>query len=272
MHERTLHWREYAIEAWALGTFMFSACGFGALVFHPALPVAAAALSPVWQRALMGVCMGLTLVGLAHSPWGKRSGAHMNPAFTLAFLRLGRIAPVDALGYITAQFAGGALGVWLSVQLFGSLLAHPAINYVVTQPGSLGTVGALTGEFVISAAQMTLVLHLATSRWSRFTARLAAVALATWITFEAPLSGMSMNPARTVASAVFAADWPALWVYFAGPMAGMLTAALVFAARRTQPIPCGKLVHAEPCLFCAYVARGGNPSPIATITAPRIAP
>ena len=75
-----LRWREYGIEAWALGSFMISACVFGALVFHPGSPLATALASAMPRRALMGMLMGLTLVSLVYSPWGKRSGAHMNPA------------------------------------------------------------------------------------------------------------------------------------------------------------------------------------------------
>ena len=65
------------------------------------------------QRVFTGICMGLTAIALIHSPWGKRSGAHMNPAVTLTFLRLGHIAPWDAAFYIAAQFIGGTLGVLL---------------------------------------------------------------------------------------------------------------------------------------------------------------
>jgi aquaporin Z len=84
------------------------------------------------------------------------------------------------------------------------------------------------------------------------------VLVATYITIEAPLSGMSMNPARTVASAAAAGDWMAVWVYFAAPITGMLLAAELFVrSRGAVSVPCGKLVHAEPCLFCEHV-RGSS--------------
>jgi aquaporin Z len=112
-HERhALRWREYGIEAWALGSFMISACAFGALVFHPDSPLAQVALAPTSRRALMGVAMALTLVCLVYSPWGRRSGAHMNPAVTLTFWRLGKVSSTDLFGYIAAQFLGGVAGVW----------------------------------------------------------------------------------------------------------------------------------------------------------------
>jgi aquaporin Z len=78
--------------------------------------------------------------------------------------------------------------------------------------------------------------------------------VATYITVEAPLSGMSMNPARTVASALGAHHWMSVWIYFVAPHAGMLAAAgVVVRTRERGEIPCGKLMHAEPCLFCDHV-------------------
>ncbi len=249
-----VHWREYAIEGWALGCFMLSACVFGTLVFHPASPVQGVVASPWMQRAIMGVMMGSTLVALVYSPWGRRSGAHMNPAFTLTFLRLGKIAPVDAAGYIIAQFLGGGLGVWVAHRLIGMRLEHPSVHYVVTRPGSAGLTGAFFGEFTISFLQMLLVLNVAGSaRWARFTGLCAALAVATYITVESPISGMSMNPARSVASALSAGDWDAMWLYFAAPLLAMGFAAVVYTRlQRSATVPCGKVVHATPCIFCDY--------------------
>ena len=75
------HWPEYLIEAWALGTFMISAVCFTALLEHPASPVHQFVASGFLRRALIGLAMGVTAIVLIYSPWGQRSGAHMNPAF-----------------------------------------------------------------------------------------------------------------------------------------------------------------------------------------------
>ena len=104
------HLPEYAMEALGLGVFMLAAAGFASLLQHPDSPVRQAIASDVARRALMGAAMGLTAIGLIYSPFGTRSGAHINPATTLAFLRLGRVHPVDALAYIGAQFGGGREG------------------------------------------------------------------------------------------------------------------------------------------------------------------
>jgi aquaporin Z len=87
-----LHWPEYLIEAGALGTFMIPACASGTCLGHPASPVVAVVPSDLARRVIMGVLMGLTLIAIVSSPWGRRSGAQMNPAVTLTFHRLGRSA------------------------------------------------------------------------------------------------------------------------------------------------------------------------------------
>src|SRR6516165_6211011 len=99
------HWPEYLMEGAALGMFMVSACVFGAVLEH---------VAGLAGRVLGGIAMGLTAVAIISSPWGQRSGAHMNPAVTVTFLCLGKIAPWDAFFYVIAQFAGGVAGVLLA--------------------------------------------------------------------------------------------------------------------------------------------------------------
>src|SRR3989449_7489864 len=86
------HWPEYAMEAWGLGLFMAAAGLFGVLLYHPASPTAHAVADPFVRRVFIALAMGLTAIALIYSPWGQRSGAHFNPAVTLTFFRLGKVA------------------------------------------------------------------------------------------------------------------------------------------------------------------------------------
>src|SRR5712691_6200820 len=129
------HWPEYLMEAAGLGIFMLAACAFGVLLEHPMSPVNEMIENPFVRRVLMGIAMGLTAIGIIYSPWGRRSGAHINPSVTLTFLALGKIAPWDAFFYVVFQFAGGILGVALAELLIGFPLRHSGVNYVVTTPG-----------------------------------------------------------------------------------------------------------------------------------------
>lgn len=260
MRRLSWHWTEYGIEALSLGLFMLSAAAFATLLRHPSSPLAQAvdAWTPAaLQRAPMGVAMGLTAAAIIYSPLGRRSGAHMNPAVTLTFLRLGRIAAHDAAAYAAAQFAGAAIGIAAATWLLRGLPAHPAINYVATVPGAAGASAAFVAEAVISFGMMLTVLATSNDRrLARFTGVFAGALIAIYITLEDPFSGMSMNPARTLAPALLAhaARW--LWIYFVAPPLGMLLAAELFVrARGHHRIRCAKLHHpiGGTCLFrCRY--------------------
>jgi aquaporin Z len=204
---------------------MLSACLFTVLLEHPALPAREAFVSPFARRLLIGLAMGLTAIALIYSPWGKRSGAHMNPAVTLAFLHLDRIALWDAIFYVVAQFTGGYLGVLLCQWVLPGYLDHPAVCYAVTMPGPNGAWVALCAEALLAFIILTAVLRISNhAQLAPYTGFFVGGCLVVFIAFEAPYSGMSINPARTVASALPARVWTGWWLYFVGPVLGMLLA------------------------------------------------
>lgn len=253
MKRPAAHWPEYAIEGTCLTLFMFSAAAVATLLQHPSSPLAGWGAAPLLQRVPMGIAMGLTSAALIYSPLGARSGAHMNPAVTLAFLRLQKIAPLDALGYVLAQFAGGLAGIAIATYALAGLPAHPAVNFVATVPGSAGPAIAFAAESLISFLLMSVVLRMSnTPQLARFTGIGASILVATYIVVEAPLSGMSMNPARTLGSNAFASMLSSLWIYFVAPPVGMLAAAECYARRHGHiRIRCAKLHHPESarCIF-----------------------
>ncbi len=247
------HWPEYLMEAGGLGLFMISACTFGTLLEHPASPVRQTIDDALARRVLMGLAMALTSVSIVYSPWGKRSGAHLNPALTLTFFRLGKVAKHDALFYVAAQFIGGVTGVLIAAVFLHSLLGHPTVNYVATLPGKTGVVIAFIAEVVITFLLMLTVLTVSNrAKIARFTGLFAGALVATYITLEAPLSGMSMNPARTFGSALGGNIWTALWIYFTAPPLGMLLAAESYLRLAgAHQIFCAKLHHHndQRCIF-----------------------
>jgi len=254
-----VHWPEYLMEAGLLGAFMVSACVFGALYEFPDSPVRQAISSQLLRRMLMGTSMGLTAIAIIYSPWGMQSGAHINPSVTFTFFRLGKIKSWDALFYIVAQFIGAALGVVLVALFLGKQLADPAVRYVVTVPGPHGPWVALLAEFAIAFGLMTTVLYFSNHhQLDRYTGLFAGLLVATYITLEAPFSGMSMNPARTFGSGFSAEVWSGLWIYLTAPPLGMLTAAELYLWRKGRlAVKCCKLHHNNDrrCIFCG--ANGG---------------
>ena len=251
------HWREYLMEAGGLGLFMISACAFTTVLEHPGSPVRQWLGNAFVRRTIVGVGMGLTAIALIYSPWGKQSGAHLNPSVTITFLRLGKLTRMDALFYVLAQFAGAVAGVLVSSVFLGHWIAHPAVNYAATVPGTAGTAMAFAAELVISFLLMMTILFASNSRTlSALTGVIAGVLVATYISLESPLSGMSMNPARTLGSAVPSHMWKAWWIYFTAPPIGMLAAAEFYRqVRGLNRVICAKLHHQNDkrCIFnCGF--------------------
>jgi aquaporin Z len=187
---------------------------------------------------------------------GKRSGAHFNPAITFTYFRLGKIDKWDASFYVVFQFIGGISGVGLSALCLGSSLAVPTVDYAVTVPGLGGTAGAFCAEYFMAALLMLVVLWFSNRPpIAQYTSYLVGVLITFYVFVFAPVSGFSINPARTTASAVFANVWTAVWLYFVAPVLGMMTSAEIYLrAYGIDNVLCAKL-HPDssyPCPFLCY--------------------
>jgi aquaporin Z len=259
------HWPEYLIEAAGLGIFMISACVFTTVIEYPGSPIRHSIADALSRRILIGAAMGLTAIALVYSPWGKRSGAHFNPSVTITFFRLGKVGLRDAFFYVLAQFAGAGVGVLISALLLRPWISHPAVNYAATVPGPKGASIAFVVELFISFVLMTMILFVSNrARFASFTGALAGILVATYISLEAPLSGMSMNPARTFGSALSSQVWKGWWIYFTAPPIGMLAAGEFYRRLRgAHGVVCAKLHHQNDkrCIFrCGY--RQGTTAPL----------
>jgi aquaporin Z len=261
------HWPEYLMEGAELGLFMISACVLGVVLQLPGSPFVQALPDPTLRRVLFGIAMALTAFAIIHSPWGKRSGAHFNPALTMTFARLKKIAGWDASFYVVAQFMGGIAGVALVSLFLAMQLGDPAVNYVATIPGEQGPAAAFVVEVIITFITMAVILETGNHpRWSRYTGHLVPVLIAFYISLVGPISGMSMNPARTTASAAGAHLWPTIWLYFLAPPLGMLMAAEFYLWRKGQSkVFCAKLHHHndQRCIFrCRFSELQASSQPL----------
>ena len=237
---------------------MVSAATFATLLQHPSSPLFVGSGETIGERIPMGIAMGLTAMTLIYSPWGTRSGAHMNPAVTLTFWRLNKISGRDASMYVVAHLIGGLAGITFATILLAQLPAHTSVNYVATLPGAGGSALALIAEFVISCGLMLAVLVFSNnSTLARFTGVAAGALVCSYIVVEAPLSGMSLNPARSLGPALLAGTLDTMWIYVIGPIAGMLTGAAIYQRLKTSvPVRCAKLHHPAhvPCIHCGSSA------------------
>jgi aquaporin Z len=246
------HWPEYLMEAGEIASYMFLVCAIATLLLHPASPLHFIQSGFV-RRVVMGLLVGSAAVGIILTPWGKQSGGHFNPAITLTFYRLGKLSLWDALFYVGAQFVGAAGGVGMASYALQGAPGTLSVRYAVTSPGGFGNFGAFFGELAISFVLMTTILFASNRRrLARYTPYLVGALYATFITFESPLSGTSMNPARTFGSAFFARYWHAYWLYLIAPTLGMFAGAEVFVwASEGIGSYCAKLDHNnnKRCIF-----------------------
>lgn len=235
---------------------MISAGVFTALLEYPDSPVRHAISNDFVRLSLNGLAMGLTAIGIIYSPWGARSGAHMNPAVTWTFFRLGKVKPWDAVFYPISQTLGGVFGVLLVKTVLGAMFTGAPVNYVVTVPGNAGVATAFFAETAMACGMMLTVLFMTnTPKFARFAGLFGGTLVFIYITFESPLSGMSINPARTVASAWPSGIWTAAWIYFVAPISGMFLAVELFRAlRKGTKVTCAKWNHdmRYRCIFCGH--------------------
>jgi len=241
------------MEFTEMGLYLFFTCTLATLSQHPVSPIRHLLPNDTVRRACFGISVGATIVAIVLTPWGQRSGGHLNPAMTFTFLRLGKMAFWDAIFYGVAQFAGATAGVVIATVLLFGAPGNPTIRYAATLPGIYGIGVAFAAEVVISFVLMLTVLFVSNhNSLSRYTPYFVGALYAIFITLETPLSGMSMNPARTFGSAFRGRYWHALWLYFVAPTLGMLVAAEFFLRMRGGKGPyCAKLHHDNDrrCIF-----------------------
>ncbi len=224
------HWREYLMETAGLAGFVLGAGLLTVFLEHPDFPAMQSSSggeeNAIWRRVPLGIIMGGYISAIVYM-FGKKSGAHINPATTWAFFRLGKISFTDAAFYTLAQFAGGTAAALVLKFALGSWFAHPLVDFGITKPKPPhGSMSAFVAEFIISFALMFVVLIVTSSKHlEKYAAVVTGVLIALYIIFEMPFSGMSLNPARSFAAALAANKWEHLWIYFVAPPFAMLLAA-----------------------------------------------
>ena len=246
------HWPEYLVEAGFLAIFLLAAGVASSWILSPASPGAGALPDPALRRLIAGAVVGLVLMAMIYSPWGRRSGTHLNPAITLAYLRLGKIGQWDALFYILAQVAGGVAAV--------AVLRSDAPWLGATSPSLLSvSIGpatpwwSLATELVLSGTAMLLILFTSNhARWFRWTGVLVGLLMTAIVASAAPLSDFGMNLARLLAVDAFGDLANVNWLNLLPPLLGMQLAVEAYRlfTGRSQVL-CAKLAHNThgKCIF-----------------------
>ena len=251
-----------ALDAWPLwcselvGTALLVAAGCSLVIldFGAGSPVAALVPGAGLRRALTGFLFGSVGALIAISHVGKISGAHINPVVTLAFWLEGRMKGMVALGYVAAQLLGGVLGA-LALRGWGAMGA--SVAYAATQPGPAGPAVATLGEaaatFCLVAGLFLFVGH---PRLRPVTPALFPFLYALLVWIEAPLSGTSTNPARSLGPGLVAGASRGWWVYWLGPLIGTVAAVALRKVTwaRALEIRVAKVFHFEHDRYGVFAA------------------
>lgn len=242
-NHRQIPWALFVSEL--IGTALLVLVGLSLviLMFGTGTPMARLIPSEGLRRLVTGFLFGTTGACIALSPVGKVSGAHINPAVTLGFRLMGKLDSQTTLGYVGAQLIGAVVGS-LPLLLWGAM--GKSVAFGATLPGSDTTLStALLGEVITTFAMVALLAVFLGFRTIRpFTPAIFPPLYAIMVWVESPISGTSTNPARSLGPSVISGQWQGWWIYWIGPMAGMLLAVLAcsFLAKR---IEVAKLYHFE---------------------------
>ena len=240
-NRRPIPWALFLSEL--IGTALLVLVGLSLviLMFGAGTPLARLVPSEGLRRVVTGFLFGATGACIALSPVGRVSGAHINPVVTLAFRLMGKIDLQTALAYVLAQLIGGVVGS-LPLLLWGEM--GRSVAYGATSPGSGVTLSsALLGEAITTFAMVALLaVFLGFRTIRRFTPAIFPPLYSFMVWAEAEISGTSTNPARSLGPSVISGQWQGWWIYWIGPLAGMLLAVLAcsFLAKR---IEVAKLYH-----------------------------
>src|SRR5437763_8457047 len=177
----------------------------------------------------VGLVFGLVIMVMVYAT-GHLSGAHINPAVTIGFTLTRHFPLRDALVYVAAQLAGAAAGALVLLAAWPSAPAHLG----ATVPAA-GTATALLYEVILTAILMFVIMAVATD--TRAVGAAAAIAIGGTVGLDAifggPITGASMNPARSFGPALASGTWTGFWIYIVGPVIGAALGAFAYQLVRT---------------------------------------
>lgn len=243
---RPLPWTTFLAEL--IGTALLVWVGLSIVIldFGQGSPIIRLLPSAGLRRLITGFLFGTTGALIALSPLGKESGAHINPVVSLSFWLMGKLRGRHALGYAAAQLLGATIGA-LPLLAWGAM--GRSVEFGATLPGpefgiGLALLGEITTTFALIAGLFLFIRH---RRIRIFTPALFPALYAVMVFLEAPVSGTSTNPARSLGPAVIAGDWHGWWVYWLGPLIGALLGVAMyrFTWLRHLEIEVAKLYHFE---------------------------
>lgn len=235
--------RLFCSEAIGTAVLVFGGLSVVVAMFGDGSPVRRIVPNELLRTALSAFLFGCVGTAVTLSRVGKESGAHINPAVTMGFWMMRKLDTRAAAGYIVAQLLGASLGA-LPLLAWGSM--GRSVAFGATIPGAgYSTASVVMGEAVTTFGLVaTLCICLASRRLRPYTPFVIPFLYAVMVPLEAHISGTSTNPARTFGPALISGRWDGWWIYWVGPMLGML-AAILACSSLVKRISVAKLYHFE---------------------------
>jgi aquaporin Z len=253
-----LHWREYFAEL--LGTALMIFVGLSAVIFNmgQGLPMEKFLPNQSWRLLLTGIIFAGSGSLVAISPLGKLSGGHVNPSVSLAFWLQGKMHGHDFICYVIAQFIGAIAGEFLLVSLWQDYAQ--SVNNGMTLPGQDYALWyVFLAEVMITFLLVLLIFIFVSSKaLMRWTPLMTWIVVALMVWLESPISGTSLNSARSFAPALLSSVWRSQWLYAAAPPLGAIMGVIGFRLLTfgERKILTGKLFYVPHyrCIFKNIVA------------------
>ncbi len=244
---KMFHWPEYGAELLGTGFLIF--VGLSAVVFDfgKGLPLTGLIPDASMRRLITGLIFAGSGSLVAISPLGKLSGAHINPSVSLAFWAQGKMKHIDLIGYIVAQFLGAIIGEVLLVLVWRDY-AHSVANGMTLPGAGYPLWLVFVAEMSLTCLLVLLIfLFVSSHHLMRWTPLMNWFLVATMVWLEAPISGTSLNPARSIGPALLTWLWTSQWLYcIAPPLGGLLAVGLFrLVTIGERDVLTGKLFH-EP--------------------------
>ena len=223
---------------------MFGGLSAVVIDFGAGSPVAQVLPGHSPRLLLTGALFAATGALVTISPIGRRSGAHLNPAVTLAFWLTGHVSSVDLFGYVLGQTLGALAGAVALAAVWGARAASVHDGLTQPAPGLSEPAAAVIEAAMTAAMILGILLMVSSSRTMRWTPLAVWVIVTLEVWQGAPFTGTSLNPARSFGPALVSADFHAYWVYVVGPLAGAGVAVAIqrFALPDVVPVT-AKLFH-----------------------------
>jgi len=242
---RRLHWVEYGAELLGTAFLVFAGVSAVIFVFGTGSPLAQVVPDTSTRRLITGLLFAGSGALVAISPLGKLSGGHINPAVSLAFWMQGKMHHMDLGGYISGQLLGATIGALLVALVWRGRAA--SVGYGATVPGAGYALWMvfLAEVSLVFLLVLSIFLFVSSHRLMRLTPLMVWILVAVMVWLEAPISGTSLNPARSFGPALVSWIWSYHWLYWVAALLGALLAVKAFRllSGGARDVLTGKLFH-----------------------------